>query len=87
MHSQGLPVYLRFGYIDKAKVKFLAYKSGESSKGLSMILRINAANKELMNGTHASKQVKNYFACLIWRSITSAMHSLARTLDSSIRCA
>lgn len=81
-------VYLRLRDLDnKTKEKFSAYKSGESSKGLSMILRINAAKKELMNGTHVRKKVKHYFAFLIWRSITSAMHSLACTLDSSIRCA
>lgn len=43
--------------------------------------------KELMNGIHVKKKMKHYFAFLIWRSITSAMHSLACTLDSSIRCA
>ena len=42
MYSQGLPVYLRLRDLDnKTKEKFSAYKSGESSKGLSMILRIN----------------------------------------------
>ena len=55
MHSQGLPVYLRLGDIDKAKVKFLAHKSGESSKELLMIPRRDTANKELLDGTHARK--------------------------------